>query len=142
MSDIRVYGIEEVVRLFEEVDKAPARVLTQAVKKSAKIALNYAKSHVYTGGFSPNGQPYGRYKHPPGNLKKMLKLKSEKRKKGKRVYQLSSDWYAHFIDYGFTDRGGTFHQGNRFLRNSIDINRDAINQNILNELGNELDKLR
>lgn len=137
-----IVGVSEVQKLFEEVYKAPNKVLTSAVKNAAKIVLDYAKSQLVG---RDRGQPYGKHPHPPGNLRKNIRLKSEKRKKGKRVYRIGGNekaWYAHFIDYGFTDRSGVFHPGNRFLRDAIDMNRDRIRTEILDKLGDEIDKLK
>jgi hypothetical protein len=72
-------------------------------------------------------------------------IRKEKRKKGKSVYQVGPDstgWYAHFVDYGFTDKSGVKWEGNRFLRDSIDTNREVITETILEEMAKELDKLR
>ena len=136
-----IIGIAEVRRLFEEVGKAPAKVLTSATRKGANIALRYAKAHC------PEGVEWtsGRYAHEPGTLKKSLRIKAEKRKKGKKVYTVGpgpEGWYAHFADYGFTTRNGRFIPGNRFLRDSVDKNRGTIHSTILREMAKELEKLR
>jgi len=136
-----IIGIEDVQRLFEEVGKAPAKVLTSATRKGANIALKYAKAHV------PVGVEWttGKFAHEPGTLKKSLRIKKERGKKGKSVYTVgpnASGWYAHFADYGFTTRNGRYIPGNRFLRNSVDNNRALIEQTILTGLAAELDKLR
>lgn len=136
-----VIGVEDVKQLFEEVGKAPARVLSTSARKGARIALAYAKAHV------PVGVEWttGKYAHEPGTLKKSLKIKAEKSKKGKKVYTVGPDdtgWYAHFLDSGFTTRNGRFIPGTRFLRDSVDRNREEIQNTILTEMANELDKLR
>lgn len=131
-----IIGVKEVKKLLQDVGKVSDKSITPASKKGAKMSLSYAKSHIMdrlTG------------KYSKGTLKRSLKIKLERRKKGKRVYQIGPNpegWYAHFIDYGFTDRKGVYHQGNRFLRDSIDSQRDEINQTILTEMANEIDKLR
>jgi hypothetical protein len=136
----RVTGVREVQQLLQQVDKVAAKVITGSSKAGARIALNYAKAHCPT---SIKGKT-GPYAHAPGNLKKSLKMTLEKRKNGKRVYQIGgtghydSGWYAHFVDYGFTDKSGVFHQGNKFLRNAIDLNRGVINQAILQNLADGL----
>ena len=136
-----IVGIEDVQRLFEEVGKAPAKVLTSATRKGANIALKYAKAHV------PVGVEWttGKFAHEPGTLKKSLRIKKERGKKGKSVYTVgpnASGWYAHFADYGFTTRNGRYIPGNRFLRDSVDNNRALIEQTILTGLATALDKLR
>jgi HK97 gp10 family phage protein len=133
-----IIGVNEVKKLFEDVGQAPAKVMTTATKKGAKIALNYQKANC------PESVD-GSHGYPPGTLKRSLKIKKEKRKKGKSVYQVGPDstgWYAHFGDYGFTDKAGVKWQGNRFIRNSVDLNRGAIEETMLGEMAKELDKLR
>lgn len=136
-----IVGLNEVRRLFEEVGRAPAKVLTSATRKGARIALRYAKAHV------PVGVEWttGTFAHEPGNLKKSLKIKKEKRKRGKSVYTIGPDstgWYAHFLDTGFTARNGRFIPGTRFLRDSVDVNRGKIRDTILEDMAKELEKLR
>lgn len=133
-----ITGVLEVKKLLDEVGKAPAKVMTAATRKGARIALAYAKSNVPESADGSHGSP-------PGTLKRSLKIKKEKRRKGKSVYTIGPDqegWYAHFVDYGFTDKAGTKWQGNKFLRNSIDVNRGTIDEVILETLASELDKLR
>ena len=136
-----IVGVAEVKRLFEEVGKAPAKVLTKSTRKGANIALKYAKAHVPVGTEWTTGQ----YAHEPGTLKKSLKLKKEKGKKGKSVFDVGPDksgWYAHFLDTGFTTRKGDFIPGTRFLRDSVDTNRSKIQNTMLSEMAKELEKLR
>ena len=139
MSTINhIIGVLEVKKLLDEVGKAPAKVMTSATKKGARIALAYAKAHCPESADGSHGSP-------PGTLKRSLKIKKEKRRKGKSVYTIGPDqegWYAHLVDYGFTDKSGTKWQGNKFLRNSVDANRTIIDQIILETLASELDKLR
>lgn len=141
MTTGNITGIADVRRLFEQVGNAPAKVLTASTRKGANLALKYAKAHV------PVGVEWttGKYAHEPGTLKKSLRLKKERRKKGKSVYTVgpnATGWYAHFADYGFTTRNGRYVPGNRFLRDSVDRNRAVIKQTILTVMGTELDKLR
>jgi HK97 gp10 family phage protein len=138
MSNSEVIGAEDVIKLFEEIGQLPTKVLTTATKKGANIALEYARAHC------PESVD-GSHGAPPGTLKKSLSIKKERSKSGKSVYQIGpgpEGWYAHFVDYGFTDRDGVKWQGNRFLRDSIDKNRESINETILSELAIELDKLK
>ena len=133
-----LYGVREVQELLRQVDRVSSKAVTTASKKGAKLALNYAKSHC------PESID-GSHGNSPGTLKRSLKIKSEKYKRGKRVYTIgpsSEGWYAHFVDYGFTDRSGIYWYGNKFLRNSVDTQRNQINDIMLNTLGEELDRLR
>lgn len=143
MSRTDIVGLEDVISLLKEVEKVSIRTVTKAAKAGANIALKDAQGKCPV---SENGQQFGSYQHPPGNLKKSLKLKLEKKRtEGKRVYQVgpdSSGWYAHFVDYGYTDRTGRYHQGNRFLRDSVDNNRTEINSKVMQTLASELEKVR
>lgn len=116
--------------------------MTKSAKAGAIIAFNYAKTH------APVGET--------GNLKKSIKLKLEKRKTGKRIYDIKlgdetgvkfskegkRSFYPVSQEYGWTDQYGNHHAGKRFMRNAIDKNRNTINQTILETMGKEIDKLR
>lgn len=43
--------------------------------------------------------------------------------RGGLVY-VNDPFYWRFLEFGFTDRGGEYHQGSRFLRRSLSDNRD------------------
>ena len=136
-----VIGVEDVQKLLNECIKVSARSITTAAKKGAKISYDYAKAKVPV---SETGKG-GKYPHEPGNLKRSIKMWKEKRKKGKAVYDIGPNkdgWYAHFQDSGFTAPDGRFIPGYRFLRDSIDLQRNTIQQTILKELANQLEKLR
>lgn len=133
-----IIGIKEVKKMLEDVGKAPAKVLSSSTKKGAKIALAQAKRDC------PESLD-GSHGNPPGTLRRSLRIKKEKRKKGKSVYTIGPDetgWYAHFGDYGFTDKNGVKWEGNRFLRDSVDNNRGTIQDTILDEMAKEIDKVR
>lgn len=147
MATNSIIGINEVRRLFEEVGKAPAKVLTKAVKTSAKIVLLAARA----------GAPVDQ-----GNLKRGIRLKAERRgKKGKRVYQVGvfgkagggeefvkisergkRSFYPASQEYGWTDESGKYHPGYRYLRNAADRNAQRVHTMMLEIMAEELDKLR
>lgn len=142
-----VVGVREVQRLFEEVGRAPAKVLTKAVKKSARIVLLAARAN------APVDE---------GNLKKGIRLRAERRgRRGKRVYQVGvfgksgggeefvkyssrgkRSFYPASQEYGWTDESGKYHPGYRYLRNAADRNAQRVHTSILEIMGEELDKLR
>lgn len=138
-TNVKLSGVDEVVKLLKQVDKVSATVISRAAKVGAQIALEDAKQNCPESADGSHG-------NPPGTLKKSLKISMEsKRKSGKRVYQIGpgkDGWYAHFVDYGFTTRGGRKVQGNGFLRNAVDKNRSTINDEVLKTLAGELKKLR
>jgi HK97 gp10 family phage protein len=146
MRTSSVVGVDEVRRLFEQVGKAPAKVLTKAVKNAAKIVLLAARA----------GAPVD-----TGALKKGIKLRAERRRYGKRVYQIGvfgkSGGGAEFVkysstgkrsfypasqEYGWTDQYGHYHPGYRYLRNAADRNAVRVHSMILEIMAEELSRLR
>ncbi|MHB8124648.1 MAG: HK97 gp10 family phage protein [Desulfitobacteriaceae bacterium] len=146
MARDSVIGVREVQRLFEEVGRAPAKVLTKAVKKSATIVLKAARVN------APVDQ---------GDLKKGIRLKAERRRQGRRVYQVGvfgksgggeefvkisrsgkRSYYPASQEYGWTDQYGHYHPGYRYLRNAADRNTRRVHSMMLEIMAEELDKLR
>ena len=147
MANNSVVGVAEVQRLFEQVGKAPAKVLTKAVKNSAKIVLLAARANAPV---------------DSGALKKGIKLKAERRGgKGKRVYQIGvfgsagggeefvkisaagkRSFYPASQEYGWTDQYGKYHPGYSYLRNAADRNTARVHTMMLEIMAEELDKLR
>lgn len=147
MATNSITGVNEVRRLFEQVGRAPAKVLTKAVKTSAKIVLLAARAN------APVDQ---------GDLKKGIRLKAERRgKRGKRVYQVGvfgkagggaefvkisargkRSFYPASQEYGWTDQYGKYHPGYRYLRNAADRNTQRVHTSMLEIMAEELDRLR
>lgn len=144
MKDIT--GMAEIRKLFSDIEKIPDRALGKASRAGSNIALKDARKN-----------------SPKKTLKlaRGIKLKKEKRKKGKHVYQIgffgasgkgeefvkvSKDGKRSFYpvsqEFGWIDEKGVKHEGKRFLRNAIDNNRDKIQKAITDVIGKELDKLR
>ena len=137
-----IIGANEVRRLFEQVGRAPAKVLTKATRKGARIVQRAAKTN------APVDE---------GLLKRSIVLKAEKNKKGKRVYQIvvKSDerfvkisksgkrsFYPASQEYGWTDQYGHYHPGYRYLRKAADNNQSSVRSVILSVMAEELDRLR
>lgn len=132
-----IQGVAEFQRLLEQAGRVPAKALTQATKKAANIVRNQAKTD------APK---------ETGLLKRSLKLKSEKRKTGKKVYRIGffaeglvkfsstgkRSFYPASQEYGWIDRNGRHHPGKRFFRNAVDSNRRLIEETIVRELINSL----
>lgn len=137
---VTVTGIDEVIRLFRQVDNVSQKVVTKAAKAGANIPYKQAKRDA----------PQGKTK----NLKKAIKMKAEKRKRGKKVYdikfvgdglvKISKDGKRSFYpvsqEYGWMGRDGNkiVPRKARYLRNSIDQNRNAVEQKILDVMAEEL----
>jgi hypothetical protein len=134
-----ITGIRELQQMLERGQRAPAKVLTKAAKMGAKIPLVVA-----------------RQKAPvdTGKLKRGIRLFSEKRKTGKKVYQLAFNrnmndvfaktygngkraYYPASMEYGFKNNRGSF-QGLRFMREALQSQRSLVEQTIVNELASSL----
>lgn len=130
-----VTGVDEIVRQLKRVGKAPAKVLTTATKKGANIIRSQAKSD------APKNT---------GALKRSIKIKSEKRKTGKKVYQIKfigdnlakvsksgkRSFYPVSQEYGWTDKNGKRHlgDGKKFLRNALSNNRNLVQEVLISEI--------
>lgn len=145
----KVYGIEDVIKLFDEVDKVATRSITKAAKSGATIVLKDARAS------APSRT---------GAMRRGIKLKLEKsRTKGKKVYQVGffgkdGKTGAEFVRmYGNNKRAfypasqeyGWEAQGKRhdpptkgFLRGAMDNNSTQVHTSILQVLGEELEKVR
>lgn len=151
-----IYGVESVKKLIEDIGKAPARVLTKAAKAGANLARQKARADapIYSG--------KKREGVVRGALKRGMKLKSEKKKTGKKVYQIlfsgkggkgeefvriskktgKRSFYPASQEYGWKLQNGGKQPGKRFMRNAIDLQRTKIDAVVLEIMGQELDKLR
>jgi hypothetical protein len=123
-----VTGMPELKKLIEDMGKVPATVLTKAAKAGAKIAYDYSRNKIQANDFG----------YDTGIMKKSIKLVAERRKTGKCVYDVKADYPANLIDYGFSVKG-KYVPGNRFLRDGVDRNREAIQSAILEAIGAALD---
>lgn len=127
---VSVIGVREVQELLRQVDRVAQKVITKSAKSGANIALKDARAN------APKST---------GNLKKSIKLKAEKRRKGKKVYDIKfigenlvkisttgkRSFYPASQEFGWVDEQGRRHEGKRFLRNAIDNNRGQIEQEVL-----------
>jgi hypothetical protein len=141
-----VTGMNEVLRLIEELGKAPQKVLTKATRLSANIVKDAARSN------SPSLS---------GALKRGIKIKKERGKNGKSVYRIGHfgkdfkgteyvkisartgkrSYYPSSQEYGWTSRGKRY-PGDPHLRAAFDSNRQRVNDNILDVLTTELNSIR
>ena len=141
MAATTITGIKEVRKLFEAAGKAPAKVLTKATKSAGKVIQKAAK----------NNAP-----EDTGTLKKAIKLKAEKSKKGKKVYQIFVDANPDFVkyskegkrsfypasqEYGWT-RNGKYTPGFRYMHKAADTHFASAKAMMLRVMAEELDKLK
>ena len=140
---IEILGIREVNKLFKKLDKVSQSVVTRSAKAGAKIARDDAKTNAPV---SPGG----------GRLKRSIKMKAEKRKRMKKVYDIKfvgeglakiskngkRSFYPVSQEYGWITQSGKKTQGKRFLRNAIDNNRKTIRKVILATMLTELKKVK
>lgn len=143
-------GVEEFKRLLQQVEKVPAKTMTYAVKKAANVAKADAKS------MAP---PTGAGKKTTGNLRRAIGIWAEKRRTGKKIYQLAFSknyndklvkytktgkryYYPASQEYGFKKRGsGEKIEGKYFIRRASKDKKQELEQMIVDELANSLKSL-
>lgn len=137
-------GAAEVERLLEQYGKAPAKVLTTAVKSGAKVMLQDARANAPV---------------KTGALRRGIKLIAEKRKTGKKVYQIVFDrkynsifqkkdkngdvigYYPASQEYGSTLFGRGFMPGKFFMKKAFERNKAEVERMILDTIASELRRL-
>ena len=140
-----VVGMPQLEKTIKKLGKLPQKCVTVAARKGAKIAQKSAKSN------APSDT---------GSLKKGIILKGEKsKKKGKKVYQTVMDpakndifvktsktgkraYYPASQEYGFQTSNGRYVPGFNFMKKSIEDNSSKIQNEIVNVLSKEIDKLK
>jgi HK97 gp10 family phage protein len=134
---VTITGIQELTRMLERGARAPARVLTKATKDGAMIVRQQARAD------SPVDT---------GLLRRSIKLKSERRRVGKKVYQVkfigdnlakvgangSRSFYPASQEYGWKKRDGSKTQGKHFLEKAIQQNKTLIKQTVVDGLVDSL----
>lgn len=138
-----IVGMKELERAFKELGKVPQTVATQSARAGARIALRAAKKNA---------------PEDTGDLKRGLVMKRERTKvKGKAVYQVTFDramndifvkvsrsgkrsYYPASQEYGFLTVDGGYIPGYRYLRRSIDENKESIEKKVLETAGKAVDK--
>lgn len=136
MASNNLTGVRELERALREVGNAPAKALTKATKKGANIMLQAAKQNA------------------PKDTKRMInsmKLKAEKRKVGKKVYQIlyknadsiglvkisragKRSFYPASQEYGWKLPNGRKITGKNFQKNAMNANRNKIMNTVIDEL--------
>lgn len=141
MSDSTIEGVSELIAKLQLLENLPQSIVTNAAKKGASMALKFAQANLQP----VNGEFLGRQgkknSHQGGDLKKAMKLKVEKSKKGKKVYRVTTDWYAKFKDMGFTTRNGKKIEGSHFLKYALTQHYDEIRDTIIEEMSKGVDKV-
>ena len=140
MAQSNITGVEELQRMITQLGRAPAKAITSAAKKGANIVRNAAK----------NAAP-----KKTGALIRGIKIFSEKRKVGKKVYWVTFDrkynnvfgkisrsgkrsYYPSSQEYGWKQNGGRKIEGKFFMLKAIRLNRQRAEQKMVDELANSL----
>lgn len=137
MAQNNITGVRELNALLDRVGRAPAKALTKATKKGARIMLNEVKSN------APKDT---------GLLKKSMKLKAEKRRVGKKVYQImykgeglvkisgngNRSFYPVSQEYGWKLLNGNKVQGKFFQRKAFQRKKQEVERTVVTELTNAI----
>ena len=112
----------KLTKKIEEIGEIPNLGLSSIAKSAAQEALNSISNALQPvqGQFQGRKGKNSQSSHQGGDLKNLLSLKREKGKKGKSVYCISTTWYTHFKDAGFTTRSGKKVSGSQFLTGTMD----------------------
>jgi HK97 gp10 family phage protein len=136
-------GVEELIRMIDKFEKVPASVLTKATKAGAMVVRTQARQ------LAPG--------KTPGKLRTAIKLKAEKRKTGKKVYQVKivGDGFVKFSkagkrsfypasqEYGWKHMGKTPKiPGKYYLTKAIQQNKKKIEQLIVDIMTKALKAIR
>lgn len=138
MDDIKIDGLKEVMKVFDELDKNMRKEQQKVVKDAAKIVLNDAKANAPTSADGTHGKP-------PGTLKKdlaMLKEKSKKSAKGKVVYRVGQrpKKKAKAVDKygkpygGYVEYGTSKNPAKPFVKPALEKNRETVENKIVDDL--------
>lgn len=138
-----IEGMAELERAIQRMGKVPTKIATKAARAGAKIALKDARAN------APEDE---------GNLKRGIIMKPERsRKPGKKVFDVKLDpkmndvfvkesadgkrsYYPASQEYGYFTVNGRYIPGYRYLRKSMDNNKEAI-ENAVIEVGlTEIDR--
>ncbi|KLU65724.1 hypothetical protein DEAC_c23540 [Desulfosporosinus acididurans] len=140
MSESTIEGLDELMAKFKQLEDVPQTVVTSAAKTGATMALKFAQANLQPRNGSFLGRQGKTEQHQGGDLMKALKLKAERSSKGKKVYKITTTWYAQFADLGFTTRNGKKIEGSHFLKYALTEHYDEIKNAILEELSKGIDK--
>lgn len=115
-----IEGMEEIEKLFKNVEKIANKTVTKAAKEAMKIAQRDAKQRALK-------------VKDTGQMLKSLKYRLEKSKtKGKKVYRLGffgDGWYGRFHEYGTSKMEAT-----PILRPAIENNAEEIRKKVMEVL--------
>ena len=145
MADVDIIGVDDVLKLLEEVNTTSMKHVTTASKAGSKIALDDAKANAPVG--------------DTGDLKRGIVRKAEKKRtRGKKVYRISfSDnpnfikessrskkrfFYPTIVEYGYVTKSGKVVPGRAFMRDAIDKNRERIRKATLKAMYDKLKELK
>ena len=142
-TDWEIIGLDEIEKMVKELGEIPGKCVTGAAKAGAKLALQHAKTH------APRDS---------GDLARgIVIIKGERKKPGKKVYQVGMDprmndifvkisstgkryYYPASIEYGFLKKDGTRVEGKHFLRDSLTEQTGKLEEVALQKLGQLIDK--
>jgi hypothetical protein len=142
----KIEGMKELERMIKRAGELPQRCVTLAAKKGANIPKKIARK--------------GGWIDKTGSLRRGIVLKGERSKvKGKKVYQVTMDakmndtfvkkskagiryYYPASQEYGFRTKNGGYIPGFHFMRNAMVNNYSKIENEIVDVLSKEIDKLK
>ncbi len=136
-----VVGLNKLMKDIEGLSRMPQSQITKGARRGANVILKEARAKA----------PKGATKQ----LSKGLRLKTEKSRKGKKVFQITFKANPEFVkitkdgtryfypasqEYGFRTRNGGKVDGKHFLLGAMASKKDAAARVIVDEIGKEIEK--
>lgn len=137
----QVEGLNKLMKDISKLDKMPQSQITKGARRGANVILKEARS------LAPKGATK--------QLSKGIRLKAERSKKGKKVFQITFKANPEFVkvtkdgtryfypasqEYGFRTRNGGKVDGKHFLLGAMASKKDEAARVIVDEIGKEIEK--
>lgn len=136
MNGMKIDGLKEAMKFFDEADKASVKALRKAIKDSAKPVMADAKNRVPASADGSHGKP-------PGTLKKDITIMAEKapektkyvvrvglkRRKSAKALDEKGNPYGIFVEYGTSKSPAS-----PYMRPALNENREESENRIVDTI--------
>ena len=143
---VKLDGAEELVKLLKQVPRTVGKKhMRRAIRQGIVMVRQTIKATApIRSGASRRGVRRGQKQARPGRLRRLVRVRSRRGKRGYLKVSLSyptegrSDdpknaFYWRFVVDGFVHTNGTFIQGNDYIQRAVDINFRAILRHVIRE---------
>lgn len=136
-----VEGLNKLMKDIAKLEKMPQSQITKGARRGANVILKEARAE------APKGETK--------QLSKGIRLKAERSRRGKKVFQITFKANPEFVkvtkdgtryfypasqEYGFRTRNGGKVDGKHFLLGAMASKKDEAARVIVDEIGKEIEK--